>query len=92
MEFEAQFWSVMKVAGVKFLGGLIGLERERASKPAGLRTHMLVTASSALLVLPGDYMIQYYGSSSFVVTIQTHPISILEAIITGISFKPISLS
>jgi putative Mg2+ transporter-C (MgtC) family protein len=86
MEFEAQFWSVMKVAGAMLLGGLIGLEREVASKPAGLRTHMLVTGSAALLVVLGDYMIQYYGNSSFVAAIQTDPIRIMEAIITGISF------
>lgn len=86
MEFEAQFWSVIKVAGAMLLGGFIGLEREVASKPAGLRTHMLVTGSSALLVVLGDYMIQYYGNSSFVAAIQTDPIRIIEAIITGISF------
>lgn len=86
MEFDAQFWSVIKVAGAMLLGGLIGLERELASKPAGLRTHMLVTGSAALLVVLGDYMIQYYGSSSFVAAIQTDPIRIIEAIITGISF------
>jgi putative Mg2+ transporter-C (MgtC) family protein len=33
------------------LGGLLGLERERHGKPAGIRTHMLVAAGSALFVL-----------------------------------------
>ena len=33
------------------LGGLLGLERERARKSAGLRTHMLVSLGSALFVL-----------------------------------------
>jgi putative Mg2+ transporter-C (MgtC) family protein len=33
------------------LGGLLGLERERHRKPAGIRTHMLVAAGSALFVL-----------------------------------------
>ena len=32
------------------LGALIGAEREFADKPAGLRTHMLVSGGSALLV------------------------------------------
>ena len=31
------------------LGGIIGYEREAANKPAGLRTHMLVTASATFL-------------------------------------------
>jgi len=33
------------------LGGLLGAERERAGKAAGLRTHMLVSLGSALFVL-----------------------------------------
>lgn len=33
------------------LGGLLGMERERQGKAAGIRTHMLVCASSALIVL-----------------------------------------
>lgn len=34
-----------------FLGGLLGLEREFAGKPAGLRTHMLLAMGSSLFVL-----------------------------------------
>ena len=33
------------------LGAIIGIERELKHKPAGLRTHMLVSLGSALLVL-----------------------------------------
>ena len=33
------------------LGGLIGLEREINNRPAGLRTHILVTVGSALIML-----------------------------------------
>jgi putative Mg2+ transporter-C (MgtC) family protein len=33
------------------LGGLLGFQRERAGRPAGLRTHMLVALGSALFVL-----------------------------------------
>jgi len=64
----------------------MGLERELAQKPAGLRTHMLVAGASSLLVVLGDVMIANYSTSSFVQAIQTDPIRIMEAIITGISF------
>jgi len=33
------------------LGGIIGLERERRDRPAGLRTHILVTVAAALLMM-----------------------------------------
>jgi putative Mg2+ transporter-C (MgtC) family protein len=35
------------------VGGLIGWEREIADKPAGLRTHMLVSFGAAIFVLVG---------------------------------------
>lgn len=34
-----------------FIGGLIGMEREINNRPAGLRTHVLVTLGSALIML-----------------------------------------
>lgn len=34
-----------------FIGGLIGLEREANKRPAGLRTHILVTLGAALIML-----------------------------------------
>jgi putative Mg2+ transporter-C (MgtC) family protein len=34
-----------------FFGAIIGLERERRRKPAGLRTHMLVSLAAAMFVI-----------------------------------------
>jgi putative Mg2+ transporter-C (MgtC) family protein len=42
---------VVRLLVAAFLGGLLGLERERHGKPAGIRTHMLVASGSALFVL-----------------------------------------
>jgi putative Mg2+ transporter-C (MgtC) family protein len=33
------------------LGAIVGLQREKAGKPAGLRTHMLVSLGTAVVVL-----------------------------------------
>ncbi|MDX1673110.1 MAG: MgtC/SapB family protein, partial [Balneolaceae bacterium] len=52
------------------LAGFIGLEREIAGKPAGLRTHMLVAGAATLLVVLGDTIVARYGSSQFVEAIQ----------------------
>jgi len=42
---------VVRLLLAAFLGGVLGLQRERQGKPAGIRTHMLVAASSALIVV-----------------------------------------
>ena len=39
-----------------FLGGIIGLERGRLNRPAGIRTHMIVCMASALIMMLGIYM------------------------------------
>jgi len=42
---------LVRVMVAAALGGLLGAERERAGKAAGLRTHMLVALGAALFVL-----------------------------------------
>lgn len=42
---------VLRVLMAILLGGIVGMERERAGKPAGLRTHMLVSLGTAVVVL-----------------------------------------
>lgn len=86
IEFDLVWVPIIKVVFAMFLGGLMGLERELAKKPAGLRTHMLVAGASSLLVVLGDIMITNYGGSTFGEVIRADPIRIMEAIITGISF------
>jgi putative Mg2+ transporter-C (MgtC) family protein len=75
-----------EVALAMLLGGIIGMDRERANKPAGFRTHMLVAGASALLVGLGDAMLHRYGGGGADGPIRSDPIRIVEAIITGISF------
>lgn len=86
MEFDPQWGVVWKVAFSIFLGGVIGLEREWASKPAGFRTHMLIAGASTLFVILGNIMIQQFSETTIPESLQTDPIRIMEAIITGISF------
>lgn len=83
---DIHFSHILLVALSILLGGLIGLEREFADKPAGLRTHMLVAGASTLLVILGDFMIRQYSGSPMVDAVMADPIRIMEAIITGISF------
>ncbi len=43
--------TAVRLAFAALLGGLLGYQRTAAGKSAGLRTHMLVTAGSALFIL-----------------------------------------
>jgi putative Mg2+ transporter-C (MgtC) family protein len=42
---------LIRLIAAALLGAIVGYERERTGKSAGLRTHMLVSVSSALFVL-----------------------------------------
>lgn len=75
---------IFYVALSMLLGALIGIEREFADKPAGIRTNMLVAGSATLLVSLGEVMIAKFALSSS--GIMSDPIRIIEAVITGISF------
>ncbi|MCR8844921.1 MgtC/SapB family protein [Paenibacillus sp. SC116] len=65
------------------LGGIIGLERERSRHAAGVRTHMLVSMGSALIML-----LSLYGFSMFVDedNVRMDPARLSAQVISGIGF------
>lgn len=83
---DAQLYYVAEIAAAMLLGGIIGIEREYANKPAGLRTHMLIAGAAALLVTLGDALIVRFAVEAPDGQIRSDPIRIIEAVITGISF------
>jgi putative Mg2+ transporter-C (MgtC) family protein len=74
------------VALAMALGAVIGIERETADKPAGLRTNMLVAGGAAIIVSLADIMIDHFGGAAASELIQADPIRVIEAVITGVSF------
>jgi putative Mg2+ transporter-C (MgtC) family protein len=42
---------VVRMLAAALLGAMVGIQRERAGKPAGVRTHMLVSMGAALFVV-----------------------------------------
>ncbi|MEZ5333114.1 MAG: MgtC/SapB family protein [Thermoanaerobaculia bacterium] len=81
-----QLWLLVRVGGAVLLGGLIGTEREVAGKPAGLRTHMLVAGTAALIVGLGTLLIGHFESRESSGVLRADPIRLLEALVTGVSF------
>jgi putative Mg2+ transporter-C (MgtC) family protein len=81
-----QFKILGNIALAMILGAIIGLDREFAEKPAGLRTHMLVSGSAALLIALGEITVTYFKTQFGLDLVRADPIRIIAAVITGISF------
>ncbi len=66
------------------LAGIIGFERERRNKPAGLRTHILVAIAACLFIIIGQEM----GSLEFGKDdqMQFDPLRLIEAVTAGVAF------
>jgi putative Mg2+ transporter-C (MgtC) family protein len=72
-----QVMFTFRVGAGAILGGVVGWERDHAGKSAGIRTHMLVAAASALAVGLGSLAMQK-GTGD--------PTRMLHAVFTGIGF------
>jgi putative Mg2+ transporter-C (MgtC) family protein len=83
MDMTTELQILGKVALAALLGGLVGLEREFAERPAGLRTHMLVGATAALFVALATEIIVSFEPRDLVTV---DPVRVIEAIVVGISF------
>jgi putative Mg2+ transporter-C (MgtC) family protein len=62
------------------LGGVLGYERERIGRPAGLRTHMLVCAGSTCFTLAGLFGLAADASPN------RDPMRIAAQIVSGVGF------
>lgn len=77
---------VWPVAGAVVAGGLIGLEREWRGRPAGFRTHILVSLSSCLLMLAALHQPLWAFDNIPARNIMTDPTRMAHGILTGIGF------
>ncbi|NLP16479.1 MAG: MgtC/SapB family protein [Clostridiales bacterium] len=60
------------------LGGIIGFERGRSGRPAGLRTHILVCLGSVLAMMTNQFIFEKFGVSD--------PTRMAAQVISGIGF------
>lgn len=60
------------------LGGILGFERGRKRRPAGLRTYMIVCLASALVMITGEYLTERYQTGD--------PARLGAQVISGIGF------
>uniref|UniRef100_A0A831Z1K1 MgtC/SapB family protein n=1 Tax=candidate division WWE3 bacterium TaxID=2053526 RepID=A0A831Z1K1_UNCKA len=69
---------ILRLGGALLVGFLIGLEREISKKPAGMRTHMLISLASALFTILSFSPV--FGNSS------ADPTRIASQVLAGMGF------
>lgn len=79
--FNLDFVMMFQVFLAAFLGMLIGFEREKMGKPAGMRTYTLVSIGSALFTI-----LSSSGFSDFVGISSYDPSRIAGQVVVGVGF------
>jgi putative Mg2+ transporter-C (MgtC) family protein len=81
MPFDVEI--LLRLLLAALLGGLIGAERERISRGAGLRTHAVVCTSSALIMVVSTYGFMQVLSTGKVVL---DPSRVAAQVVSGVGF------
>lgn len=68
----------VRILAALLIGGILGLERERKNRAAGLRTYMLVCVGSCLIMLTNQYIYQTTGAGD--------PMRLGAQVVSGIGF------
>jgi len=76
------FSTIVRLTLAFILGGVIGLEREKKGVSAGLRTHILVTVGSALIMLTSLYIYGMFKEEGCAID----PGRIAAGVVTGVGF------
>lgn len=69
---------ILRIISSFILGGLLGLERGRKQRPAGLRTYMLVCVGACMIMLTNEYIVQVCGTGD--------PARMGSQVVSGIGF------
>jgi putative Mg2+ transporter-C (MgtC) family protein len=66
----------IRLIAAMLAGAIVGLQRERSGKPAGMRTHILVCMGTAMFVIAGDELAMEQDAMS----------RVIQGLATGIGF------
>lgn len=78
---QAELIEIVRLIAAAFLGGVIGMERQQRHKSAGLRTHILVSLGSCLIML-----ISYKIYSEVQGLTNADPARLAAQVVSGIGF------
>jgi len=77
---------LLKLLLAAFLGALVGLEREVHGRPAGFRTHLLVTVGACLMTVVSEHFFIKYSAYDSGSALRLDPARVAAQIVTGIGF------
>jgi putative Mg2+ transporter-C (MgtC) family protein len=77
---------IFRLILASLLGGAVGLEREVHGRPAGVRTYLLLSLGSALIMIISEYLFHKYRGGVPGINLQVDPGRIAAQAITGIGF------
>jgi putative Mg2+ transporter-C (MgtC) family protein len=77
---------LVKLLLAALAGGLVGLEREKHGRPAGLRTNLLVSVGSCVMMIISEAFYIKYGIFDAETTLRIDPSRVAAQIVTGIGF------
>lgn len=74
-----------RLLGAVVFGGLIGFEREARDRPAGFRTHILISLAAALFAIISIEAVHMPGFAD-VQQVRIDPLRVIEAVTAGVAF------
>jgi len=77
---------LVKLLLAAFCAGLVGLEREKHGRPAGLRTHLLVALGACLMMIISEAFSIKYAAAGADSALRIDPARTAAQIISGIGF------
>lgn len=87
---DASVWSMplgtaaIRLVAAMILGGAIGWEREVSARPAGLRTHMMISLAAAIFAIIAMELSDFPLRGE--ARMQVDPLRLIEAVTSGVAF------
>lgn len=83
----ADFWEILIRLLLSMLGGaVLGSEREVHNKPAGLRTHMMVSLGSAIFIVVSLESMRLVLAQGQSIDSPVDPLRVIQGVIGGVGF------
>ncbi len=86
MQLAFDVMTIGKLLLAAIFGGMIGFEREIHGRPAGFRTHLLVSLGACLFVITSIHFYTVYGNASGIGSPGVDPGRVAAQVVAGIGF------